>query len=150
MKRLLVGAMVLALGGCATVTRGTTDQVQVISTPSEAQVTTSIGNQCPSTPCTFEVARKSEFIVTLRKPGFQDAQVPVNTRIAGSGAAGFAGNVLIGGIVGMGVDAATGATLEHFPNPVSVTLVPLAPEPAKPHPSRRRPVAIKPKAPPTV
>ncbi|WP_246529545.1 hypothetical protein [Microvirga zambiensis] len=50
----------------------------------------------------------------------------VQTRVAGSGAAGFAGNVLIGGLVGMGVDAATGATLEHFPNPVNASLAPLA------------------------
>ena len=30
-----------------------------------------------------------------------------------------------GGLVGMGVDAATGSTLEHFPNPVFVTLQPI-------------------------
>jgi hypothetical protein len=52
-------------------------------------------------------------------------QVPVSTRIAGAGAAGFAGNILVGGLVGMGVDAATGSTLEHFPNPVLASLVPL-------------------------
>jgi hypothetical protein len=36
---------------------------------------------------------------------------------------------------GMGVDAATGSTLEHFPNPVFVTLQPIgkvAPPPRKP------------------
>ena len=33
--------------------------------------------------------------------------------------AGFAGNLLPGGIIGMGVDAAAGATPEHAPNPVS-------------------------------
>ena len=136
-------AVAVALSGCATVTRGTTDQIQVITTPSEAQVTTSTGNQCPATPCTFEVSRKSEFVITAKKPGFQDASVPVSTRIAGTGAAGFAGNVLIGGIVGMGVDAATGATLEHFPNPVVITLLPLRePTPGK---KVRRPVVIKPK-----
>ena len=46
----------------------------------------------------------------------------MQTRVAGSGAAGFAGNVIIGGVVGMVADAATGATLEHYPNPVGVTL----------------------------
>ena len=48
--------------------------------------------------------------------------MPVGTRVAGAGAAGFAGNVLVGGVVGMAVDAATGATLEHYPNPVMLTL----------------------------
>jgi len=51
--------------------------------------------------------------------------MPVTTRIAGAGAAGFAGNILIGGVVGMAVDAASGATLEHYPNPVMMKMVPL-------------------------
>jgi hypothetical protein len=41
-----------------------------------------------------------------------------------SGAAGFAGNILAGGLIGMGVDAATGAAQDHKPNPVIVTLRP--------------------------
>ena len=32
----------------------------------------------------------------------------------------------------MGVDAASGATLEHWPNPVIATLRPIAPPPAPP------------------
>jgi hypothetical protein len=39
----------------------------------------------------------------------------------------FAGNVLAGGLIGMGVDAATGAAQDHKPNPVIVTLQPIAP-----------------------
>ncbi len=53
----------------------------------------------------------------------------VRTQVASAGAAGFAGfagNILLGGIIGMGADAATGATLEHVPNPVSATLVPIS------------------------
>lgn len=114
------------LGGCATVTRGTTSQVTIDSAPPGAEARTSTGHSCPSTPCTIEVSRKSEFTVSYSKPGFQDAQIPVSTRVAEAGAAGFAGNVIVGGIVGMGVDAATGSTLEHFPNPVVATLVPAA------------------------
>jgi hypothetical protein len=51
--------------------------------------------------------------------------MPVATRLASAGAAGFAGNVLLGGVVGMAVDAASGATLEHYPNPVMLTMMPL-------------------------
>ncbi len=130
-------AAVLPLGACATVTRGTTNQVTMASEPPGAEARTSLGHQCPTTPCTIEVPRSSQFIATFSKPGYRDAQVPVSTRVAGSGAAGFAGNILIGGIVGMGVDAATGATLEHFPNPVVGTLEPL--RPVSPLIERRRP-----------
>jgi hypothetical protein len=38
----------------------------------------------------------------------------------------MAGNVVFGGIIGAGVDAATGATKQLKPNPVVVTLVPKA------------------------
>ena len=58
-----------------------------------------------------------------------EEHVPVKTQVAGSGVAGFAGNVLIGGVIGMGADAYTGATLEHVPNPVFVTLRPVPPPP---------------------
>lgn len=115
-------AIAAALGGCATVTRGTTGQVTVDSIPAGAEARSSIGHSCPATPCTWEVSRKSEFVVSFAKPGYADAQVPVSTRVAGAGAAGFAGNLLVGGLVGMGVDAATGSTLEHFPNPAVATL----------------------------
>ena len=65
--------------------------------------------------------------------------IPLTKEIPGTGAAGFAGNVLLGGLVGMGVDAATGAALDHKPNPVIVTLQPAAPPPRRPKPPRRAP-----------
>lgn len=134
----------VSLAGCATVTRGTTNQVQIVSEPSGASVRTSMGHQCV-TPCTISVSRKDEFVVSYSMPGYEDAQVQVKTGIAGSGAAGFAGNLVLGGVVGMGVDAATGATLEHVPNPVSVTLRPVAPPPvASRKPRRQRKPAFSP------
>ncbi|WP_371826982.1 hypothetical protein [Microvirga sp. VF16] len=69
--------------------------------------------------------RKAEFVATFSKDGYESQDIMVQPRVAGSGAAGFAGNVLIGGLVGMGVDAATGATLEYYPNPVSASIAPL-------------------------
>jgi hypothetical protein len=125
MRIIAATAVAGALGGCATVTRGTTDQITVNSIPAEAEARTSLGHSCPATPCTWDVSRKSEFVVTFTKDGYDGMQIPVATRIAGSGAAGFAGNLLVGGLIGMGVDAATGSTLEHYPNPVVATLVPL-------------------------
>lgn len=104
-----------------------------------------MGQTCV-TPCTLTMGRKDEFSVTFSKPGFQPQTVPVETRVAGTGAAGFAGNVLFGGLIGMGVDAYNGAELEHFPNPVSVQLAPErtpAPPAAvlRPRPPRAAPTA---------
>jgi hypothetical protein len=95
MRQIIVaGAMALALGGCATVTRGTGEQIQVNSDPQGAEARTSLGFQC-ITPCTLNVQRKDEFSVTIAKPGYEPQTVPVMTRVAGAGVAGFAGNVLV-------------------------------------------------------
>ncbi|MCZ8184823.1 MAG: PEGA domain-containing protein [Beijerinckiaceae bacterium] len=135
--RLLPCAALLAVGGCATVTRGTTSQIQIESEPSGASVETSLNHQC-TTPCTITVSRKEEFSVVFKLPGYQDQTVFVSTRIAGSGAAGFVGNAVVGGVVGMGVDAVSGSTLEHTPNPVKAMMQKIeAPKP-EPRPARKR------------
>src|SRR5262249_45307386 len=89
-----------------------------------ADVRTSMGHTCV-TPCTLQFNRKDEFTVTASKPGYHTSEMPVSTRIAGAGAAGFAGNVLIGGVVGMAVDAASGGALGHNPKPRVFNMVPL-------------------------
>lgn len=124
----VVGAAALA-AGCATITRGTSSQIQIQSEPSGADVRTSTGFTC-TTPCTFSVGRKDEFTVVFTKHGFETEQVDVKTRMAGDGAAaGIAGNMILGGVVGMAADAASGATLEHFPNPLKVVLYPAGKRP---------------------
>ena len=71
------------LCGCATVTRGTTNQIQIFSEPSDADVRTSLNQSC-RTPCTLQVTRKDEFTVTISKPGYITQDVPVRTQVAGA------------------------------------------------------------------
>ncbi len=135
---LLVVLAPMGLGGCASVTRGWSEQMQITSQPEGAEVRTSLSQQCV-TPCTLTVSRKEEFSVSFAKPGYQPQTIQVQTRLAGGGAAGFAGNILLGGVIGMGVDAASGATLEHYPNPVVAVLLPAAAAPGRaPQPGERR------------
>ena len=135
---LLVLLGPIGLGGCASVTRGWSEQIQITSEPEGADVRTSLSQAC-TTPCTLTISRKDEFSVTYAKPGYHPQTVQVGTRLASAGAVGFAGNVLVGGIVGMGVDAASGATLEHHPNPVVAVLQPVAPARQQPQaPGRQR------------
>ena len=112
----------LALSGCATITRGTTDNLLVQSEPDGASVELSSGQTC-RTPCNLELKRKNDYTLYMRKEGFQDAEIKVESKVAGAGAAGMAGNVLIGGVIGAGVDAFSGATNNLEPNPVHVHLV---------------------------
>jgi hypothetical protein len=126
MKSLLAALAAAAmLSGCASVARGTTEKVVINSEPADATIRTSLGHSCPQSPCTVEVSRKSEFTAYAEKEGYKPGQVYVGTGFSGGGAAGLAGNILVGGVIGVGVDAMTGATLDHSPNPAHITLVPV-------------------------
>lgn len=118
-------ALGLILSGCATVTRGTTEEVRVVVDPPDVRVETSIGLSCTGMPCKLQASRKAEFTVTASKPGYKPESVFVSTGFSAGGAAGVAGNILIGGVIGAGVDAVSGATLSHAPNPVLIALEPL-------------------------
>lgn len=126
MKKLMACAVALGLGACGTVTRGMNNDVTFNSDPPGAEMRTSTGLTCPATPCTLPISRRQEFVATFSLEGHKDQQVHVRTDVSGGGAAGFAGNVLIGGVIGMGVDVATGAALDHSPNPVFARMEPVA------------------------
>ena len=144
MRLLGVVALAAMLGGCASVTRGTTENISIASTPAGAEATIS-GLDVPTacvTPCAIVAKRSSDISISFAKEGFEPEIVTLTKEIPATGAAGFAGNVLAGGLVGMGVDAVTGAAQDHKPNPVIVTLKPL--RPVAP-PSAARPRAKPPK-----
>jgi hypothetical protein len=145
MKRLGLAALIaLPCFGCASVTRGTTENISVATTPAGATAEIT-GLEIPTacvTPCVVQAKRSADITVTVSKDGYEPQTIPLTKEIPGSGAAGFAGNLLAGGLIGMGVDAATGAAQDHKPNPVIVTLQPLAPvapRAARPRPPKREP-----------
>jgi hypothetical protein len=142
-RLLLAAAIVMPCLGCASVTRGTTENISIATTPAGATADVS-GLEIPIacvTPCVVQAKRNADITVTINKEGYEPQTIPLTKEVPGSGAAGFAGNLLAGGLIGMGVDAATGAAQDHKPNPVIVTLHPLAPPPvvARPRPPKRPP-----------
>jgi hypothetical protein len=127
MRLLGVVALAAALGGCASVTRGTTENISISSTPSGAEATIS-GLEVPTacvTPCAIVAKRSADITVSFAKEGFEPEVVQLTKEVPPTGAVGFAGNIVAGGLVGMGVDAVTGAAQDHKPNPVIVTLKPI-------------------------
>lgn len=145
----------LAVAGCATVTRGTTDAVVFDSEPPGAEMRSLIINPCAeaescvdvnqpnaavnrehgpgpacTTPCTLNIPRSQELLVTFSKPGYAPQTVKLGRKVAGSGAAGVAGNVILGGVAGLVTDTATSAGMDHDPNPLKVVLKPVAAAPA--------------------
>jgi hypothetical protein len=127
-------AIALMPAGCATMTRGTSEQLQINSDPPNAMATTSTGQSC-RTPCAIEVPRKEEFSVVIAKAGYQNQMIEVKTQVGGAGGAGLAGSAVLGGLAGIAIDAAAGGAMEHVPNPIGVQLIPL---------SRRSPKSRKP------
>ena len=120
----MIKGLLITTIGCASVARGSKDTLVVNSDPSGAKVSLSIGLS-GKTPCAFKVSRKGGFVVKIEKEGYETIELQVVSQISGGGAAGMAGNVLLGGIIGAGVDAATGATKDLKPNPIDVKLVPI-------------------------
>lgn len=138
MRKLLAVALAATMmGGCATAIRGTTNQVHFTSEPSGAVVTTSLGHTCTA-PCSMPMDRNKEFQVTFTREGFQPQVIDVKTTVSREGGTSFAGNLLLGGLIGMGVDAASGAALDHTPNPVIGRLAAIIPAPAVRTPTRER------------
>lgn len=126
-KYLAVAALATGLTACGTITRGTNDVWEVETDPPGAAVTTSNGYQCESTPCAIKMPRKSEFVATIEHEGYRTHRVNVTNRVSGAGGTAMAGNVLVGGIIGAGVDAGTGAMLDLTPNPLILEMVALEP-----------------------
>lgn len=120
-RTMAVAAVAMLVAGCGSITRGTSEAVAINSTPIGAQVTTDIGMSCTA-PCTLKVPRNKDFTITASAPGYKTSTLKVGRKVSGGGAAGMAGNVVLGGLIGIAVDAGTGAAMDHTPNPAFIVL----------------------------
>lgn len=123
----LCALSIVILNGCASITRGTKDVFAIDTTPVGVSATLSNGFYC-TTPCSFTLPRKEGFVVTLKKEGYETVTANISPKRAGSGSAGMAGNIILGGLIGVAVDSSTGAMNDLFPNPLVVTLIPIEEE----------------------
>lgn len=136
MKKLLPFAWLLSFG-CASIVHQTTQQVPVKSEPAGAEITVACGDVFNDpkllTPAVVTVHRKPDHcVIGLSKAGYQHQDVVLKKGLSGW----YVGNVLIGGIVGLIVDAANGAMWNRTPKEVNVTLAP-APQTASTENVRR-------------
>ncbi|MEZ6003866.1 MAG: PEGA domain-containing protein [Planctomycetota bacterium] len=121
---LLLLLCVLSLSSCATITRGSTDEVIVRTWPEGASVYLSNGMTGIS-PVTFELPRNESVVVDIELDGYEPVEVTLNPKISSEGGAGMAGNIFLGGVIGAAVDAGSGAMYDLTPNPLEITLIPL-------------------------
>lgn len=124
-----VAMLALALGACSSVTEGTSQVLSFESEPAGAECELEragikIGKVITPGSLTVQKARH-DISLTCRKDGYQDAVVAVPYDMAAS----TLGNVLLGGGIGLIIDAASGASIKYAPL-TSVVLVPGAGGPA--------------------
>jgi len=119
---IVVSAVALALGGCATVVEGTSQSVAISTQPPGASCTVSReGVQLSavlSTPGSVKIDKsKRDITVTCSKEGYQTTSVNYSSSFNGM----TFGNIILGGAVGAVVDASTGANY-NYPKEVTMAL----------------------------
>ncbi len=118
----LIGLVtVCSLASCATVMTGKHDVIVVNSSPSGAHFTTDTGGQ-GTTPAKLEVPDNIDVRFFFDMPGYQKTEYLAKKRMS----AWVFGNILIGGIIGLVVDFASGGIHVHE-DEINVTLPAIAP-----------------------
>jgi hypothetical protein len=120
---VLLGAF--ALAACASITKGTT-QVVAVNTPGVPGATCTltseaIGSQLVVTPGTVTLEKSKDSVaVRCTKECYADGAGVIASNME----AMTAGNIILGGPIGLGVDAASGAMNKYTPE-IQVVMTPI-------------------------
>lgn len=93
----------LILISCATIFKGSTDDVSFSSEPSGAKVYVN-GNLLGTTPVQLELKSKSSYTIEFKKEGYETKTVLLNNSVG----AGWIVLDILGGLIPIIIDAATG------------------------------------------
>ena len=123
MKQILSYGILLALAittnSCATIITGTSDKISFTSTPEGAKVLYKGVEKC-ITPCETKIPRSlSKQTITFEKEGYVSQEVKLTKTFN----AVTLVNILLGGAIGVGIDAATGSLTKYSPKAVTAELV---------------------------
>ncbi len=123
-KHIVAGTLALALGACSTIVEGSSQEIAIATDPAGANCAlkrqdVEIGRVNP-TPGAVRI-QKTKYDITIfcSKEGYQDASYFNHS----SAAAATFGNIIAGGLIGWGIDSATGSD-NKYESPVAITLTP--------------------------
>ncbi|MES1955956.1 PEGA domain protein [Salinisphaera hydrothermalis EPR70] len=119
--QLAVLAALAVLSGCATITHGTHQNVSVTSTPAKATIYVN-GKRKGTTPTKIAISRHGHQTLQLTHAGY----APYVVHFTHHTSRVTAGNVLVGGLIGVAVDAKDGASGYNTPKKINAQMVPLA------------------------
>jgi hypothetical protein len=130
-----IGVVLLLVPGCATVMNGRHAEVAIKSKPAGARV--SVQNEkgetvaTSKTPGTVTLKRSHglfrkapRYTAFIEKPGYETAQVSINPKWN----PWILGNVVLGGVIGLAADSATGAIWRYSPDDINQPLSPISDE----------------------
>jgi hypothetical protein len=121
-RRLWLGGLlagVFFLAGCASIISGTTQTIQVDSTPAQAFIYVD-DDSVGTTPASITLKRASEHELRIELEGYKPYTTPIRQTINGW----VFGNALLGGVIGIAVDVSTGAIYNLTPQTVNPDLTP--------------------------
>ncbi|MCT2563928.1 PEGA domain-containing protein [Chryseobacterium herbae] len=110
--------VILSTTSCASIFTGTKDSISFTSSPEGAKVFHKGVEKC-TTPCTADISRSlSKQTVTFEKEGYNTKEV----KLVKNFNAVTLLNILLGGAIGVGIDAATGSLTKYSPKEYTVEL----------------------------
>ncbi len=124
LRLCLLLPLLALMPACATITTGSTQNVTVITEPPGAACTLTRGDstlgEVRPTPGVINISRSHRNVdVACQAEGRQNATGVLTSQVQ----AMTAGNILVGGVIGLAVDAASGASA-RYPETITVALPP--------------------------
>lgn len=107
------------LMGCGAILHGTRQTVQANSAPSGAKIEVSPTNEQYTTPASMSLERKNNYVLTFSKEGYTSAKFNIQKKLSGGM---LVLDILFTGLLGVIVDAATGAWYNLSPEVATVSL----------------------------
>ncbi len=120
---MALAAMCATLSACGTIIEGTSQDIAISSAPDGARCELTRKEErltSVTTPGKVTVRKtKDDILLTCSKAGYQNTSQYLHSGMA----AGTFGNIIAGGVIGWGIDSATGAD-NKYPESVTVSLSP--------------------------
>ena len=107
----------ILLSACASIMHGTSQDIGISSSPTNASVTVDNAMKA-QTPFIAKLSRKDTHIIHIAADGYAAADLTLTRSTSGW----VWGNVLFGGIIGLAVDAMTGGLYNLTPEQLTATL----------------------------
>lgn len=122
-KTTLLAAALAATTACGAIFNGTSQTITATSAPDQARITTEPNTGNYTTPASISFERKNSYTLTFARDGYKPATFQIQKKLQGGI---VVLDVLFTGLIGVIIDAATGAWYKLSPESAVVSLTQIA------------------------